>query len=381
MQALVLEDVKKFVLHDVAKPVPKDNEVLVQVGAVGICGTDLHIFHGLANYHRDELGRPIPLRVHPQTLGHEFCGRIAAVGCKVKRVKAGDRVVVDQVLNCHAQGRVPVCEYCASGDSHQCEFGLELGITGLPGAFTDYVAVPEVSVVPLPAGLPFVKAAIIEPLGCVAHACERVDRARARYTFGGKHPIRHVLIAGAGPSGLLFLQYLRNVKKFDGEIFVADKKDARLSLAPKLGGTPLDVRKVDMVAEVLKRTNGERIHFLIEASGSGAVFDWLPRVIRRQATVLVYGSGHAGKDIGCLTQFQATETTLLTTAGASGGFDADGTPTIYRQAMEHIRDGKIDAESLLTHRYTSLEEIPHAFGHDVEQENFIKGVLVRPEAG
>ncbi|MBI4165567.1 MAG: alcohol dehydrogenase catalytic domain-containing protein [Acidobacteria bacterium] len=187
MQGLVLEDVKKFVLHDVEKPVPKDNEVLVQVGAVGICATDLHIFHGLANYHRDELGRLTPLRVQPQTLGHEFCGRIDAVGSRVKKVKAGDPVVVDQVLNCHVQGRVPACEYCASGDSHQCEFGLELGITGLPGAFTDYVAVPEASVVWLPAGLSFVRAAIIEPLGCVAHACERVDRARALH-LGGKAP-------------------------------------------------------------------------------------------------------------------------------------------------------------------------------------------------
>ncbi len=377
MQALILEDVKTFQLCDVAKPVPKDNEVLVEVGAVGICGTDLHIYHGLANYHRDELGRPIPLRAHPQRLGHEFCGRIAAVGSRVKKVKAGDPVVVDQVLSCHAQGRAPVCEYCASGDSHQCEFGLELGVTGPPGAFADFIAVPEVSVVPLPPAMPFVKAAIIEPLGCVAHACERVDRAQARYSFDGKNKIRHVLIAGAGPSGLLFLQYLRNVKRFDGEIYVADVKDARLALAKKLGGTPLDVRKLDMVSEILKRTNGERIHYLIEASGCGAVFDWLPWVIRRQATVLVYGGGHAGKDIGCLTQFQATETTLLTTAGASGGFDADGTPTIYRQAMEYLRDGKIDAESLLTHRYSSLGEIPRAFGHDAEQEDFIKGVLVR----
>ena len=180
-----------------------------------------------------------------------------------------------------------------------------------------------------------------------------------------------------GRAALLFLQYLRNVKRFDGEIFVADVKDARLALAKKLGGTPLDARKVDLVSEVFKRTNGERVHYLIEASGSGAVFDWLPWVIRRQATVLVYGGGHAGKDIGCLTQFQATETTLLTTAGASGGFDADGTPTIYRLAMEYIRDGKIDAESLLSHRYSSLGEIPRAFGHDVEAEDFIKGVLVR----
>jgi L-iditol 2-dehydrogenase len=380
MQALILEDVKKFVLRDVATPAPRDHEVLVRVGAVGICGTDLHIFHGLANYHRDEMGRPIPLTTQPQQLGHEFCGRVEAVGARVKKVRPGERVVVDQVLNCFAQGRTPVCEYCASGDSHQCELGMELGVTGLPGAFADYVVVPEASVVPLPAGMPFLRAALIEPLGCVAHACDRVDQAHTRYTFGGKRPIRHVMIAGAGPSGLLFLQYLRNVKRFDGEILVADIKDARLALAEKLGGTPLDARQLDMISEVLKRTRGERIHYLIEASGSGAVFDWMPWVIRRQATVLIYGGGHAGKDIGCLTQFQATETTLVTTAGASGGFDADGTPTTYRQAMEYLRDGKIGAEPLLTHRYTSLSDMPHAFSHDVEQEDFIKGVLVRPEA-
>ena len=136
-----------------------------------------------------------------------------------------------------------------------------------------------------------------------------------------------------------------------------------------------------MVSEVLRRTKGERIHYLIEASGSGAVFDWLPWVIRHQAAVLLYGAGHAGRDIGCLTPFQAFENTLITTAGASGGFDADGTPTTYRLAMEHLRDGKIDAEPLLTHRYSELGQLPRAFSQDVDQENFIKGVLVRPEAG
>jgi len=381
MNALVLEEVRTFQIRQAPQPVPKEDEVLVQVGAVGICGTDLHIFHGLANYHRDELGKPIPLRTHPQILGHEFCGRVTAVGSKVTKVRAGDRVAVDQVLNCRNQGRVPRCEYCESGDSHQCEFGRELGVTGTPGAFSDFVAVPESSIVVLPHEMPFAKAAIIEPLGCVVHACDRADRASARYGFEGKSRIRYALIAGAGPSGLLFLQYLRNVKRFDGEIFVADLKDARLVLAQQMGGTPLDVRKVDMVSELLRRTKGERIHYLIEASGSGAVFDWLPWVIRRQATVLLYGGGHAGKDIGCLTQFQVTETTLVTTAGASGGFDKDGTPTTYRLAMEYLCEGKVDADSLLTHRYSGLDQIARAFTEDANRDDFIKGVLVRAEAG
>jgi L-iditol 2-dehydrogenase len=381
MKALVLEDVRTFRLREIAQPVPNESEVLVQVGAVGICGTDVHIYHGIANYHRDERGQAIPLCQQPQTLGHEFCGKVAAVGAKVTKVRPGDAVVVDQVLNCHSQGRVPVCEYCWSGDSHQCEFGREMGVTGAPGAFVDYVAVPEANVVPLPPGIPFMKAAIVEPLGCVVHACERVERAQARYTFDGRLRIRHVLIAGAGPSGLLFLQYLRNAKQFEGEIFVADMKDTRLALAQRLGGTPIDVRKVDPVSEIPRRTRGERLHFLVEASGSGAIFDWAPWVIRHQATVLIYGGGHAGRDIGVLTPFQGSEPTLITTAGASGGFDPDGTPTTYRLAVEHIRDGKIDADSLLTHRYVELEQIPRAFSHDVEQEDFIKGVLVRSEAG
>jgi L-iditol 2-dehydrogenase len=380
MHALVLEDVESFQLREVPDPVPKESEVLVQVGAVGICGTDLHIFHGIANYHRDERGQPIPLRAHPQILGHEFCGRVAAVGGMVTKVRPGDRVVVDQVLTCRGQGRVPVCEYCQTADSHQCEFGQELGVTGPPGAFRDYVTVPETNLVALSREMPFARAALIEPLGCVVHACERVDQAQTRYTFEGKARIRYVLIAGAGPSGLLFLQHLRNVKRFDGEIFIADMKETRLNLARRLGGTPLDVRTVDMVSEILRRTNGERVHYLIEASGSGAVFDWLPWVIRRQATVLVYGGGHAGRDIGCLTALQVIENTLVTTAGASGGFDPDGTPTTYRLAMEYIRDGKIDADSLLTHRYAGLDQIPHAFTADAGLESFIKGVLVRAEA-
>jgi L-iditol 2-dehydrogenase len=380
MNALVLEDVGKFEVHPIPNPVPKQNEVLIRVRAVGICGTDLHIFHGLANYNRDERGQPIPLRQHPQILGHEFCGQVEAVGSEVRKCKPGDYVVADQVLNCLSQSRSPMCEYCEMGDSHQCEFGQEFGITGLPGAFADFIKVPETNIVVLPADLSLTRGAIIEPLGCVLHASDRMERAANRYTFDGRCRIRHILIMGAGPSGLLFLQYLRNIKRFDGEILVADMRESKLALVKKLGAIPLDVRKIDLVSEVKQRTRNERIDYLIEATGNGTVFDWIPLIVRRQATVLVYGAGHSGRDIGCLTPFQVMEINLVTSAGASGGFDADRTPTTYRRSMEHIREGKIDAESLISHRYTEWSQLQSAFSKDFKHDDFIKGVLVRKEA-
>ena len=304
MKALALEDVARFRVRETLAPVVGARDVLIRVGAVGICGTDLHIFHGFANYHRDQHGQPVPLAQAPQVLGHEFGGTVEAVGKDVKKCKPGDKVVADQVLNCHSQGRAPVCEYCETGDSHQCAFGEELGITGLPGAFAELVSVPEPNVVLLPAGVSVTKGAIIEPLGCVLHASDRMERSRNRYDFEGRYRIRNVMITGAGPSGLLFLQYLRNIKRFEGQIFVADMRASKLALAEKLGGTPLDVRAGNLAPEINKRTNGEMIHYLIEASGAGPVFDVVPFVLRHQASFLLFGAGHAGRDVGCLTPFQ-----------------------------------------------------------------------------
>jgi L-iditol 2-dehydrogenase len=376
MKALVLKDVRQFELREIPKPIPAEKEVLIRIAAVGICGTDLHIYLGLANYNRDSRGQAIPLKRAPQILGHEFCGTVESVGGKVTKVKRGDRVVVDQLLNCLSQERSPLCEYCESGDSHECEFGKQFGVTGIPGAFADYISVPAVNVVPLPADMTDLEAAIIEPLACVLHASDRMEAANNRYTFSGRYKIRHILILGAGPSGLLFVQYLRNIKKFEGEVFVADMRESKLNLAKKSGATPLDVRQVDMISEIQTRTHGERVQYLIEATGSGEVFDWIPSVVRPQATILLYGGGHSGRDIGCLTPFQVMENVLVTSGGASGSFDADGTPTIYRRSMEYLRDRKVDAESLVTHRYSSLAQLPRAFSEDALQQDFIKGVLV-----
>lgn len=380
MQALVLEDVARFEVRNVPAPPVGPRDVLIRIGSVGICGTDLHIFHGLANYHRDKDGRQVPLKESPQILGHEFYGTVEAVGKDVTKCKPGDKVIADQVLNCHSTARVPLCEYCETGDSHQCAYLRELGITGPPGAFSELVSIPETNVVVTPPDVSLSMGAVIEPFACVLHASDRMERSQLRYDFDGRHRIRHILITGAGPSGLMFIQYLRNLKGFDGQIFIADMRASRLAMAEKLGATPLDLRAGDVAAEIHKRTSGEMIHYLIEASGAGPVFDLIHRVLRHQATFLFYGSGHAGRDVGCMVPFQFMEVNMVTSCGASGGFEADGTPLVYKRSMECLRQGLVDADALLTHRYADLSEMQKAFGVDATSQEFIKGAWIKSSA-
>src|SRR5215831_13979647 len=161
MKASVLCDVSRIEVRDVPRPLISPHEVLVRVAAVGLCGTDAHIFAGHANYNTNERGQPIPFDLDPQILGHEIAGIVELVGSEVTDLSAGDRVVIDQGLNCMSMRRHPLCEYCRTGDSHQCEFYAEHGITGLPGGLAEFIAVPAVNAVPFPAGLDVAEAALV----------------------------------------------------------------------------------------------------------------------------------------------------------------------------------------------------------------------------
>src|ERR1051325_9716172 len=111
MKASVLCDVGRLELRDVPRPVISAHEVLVRVGAVGICGTDAHIFAGHANYNTNDNGLPIPLDLQPQILGHEISGTVEEVGSAISDLRPGDRVVLDQGLNCRSRRRESLCEY------------------------------------------------------------------------------------------------------------------------------------------------------------------------------------------------------------------------------------------------------------------------------
>jgi L-iditol 2-dehydrogenase len=379
MKAIVLSGVRHLEVRDVPRPVISSHEVLVRVAAVGLCGTDAHIFAGHANYNTNQLGQPIRLELQPQILGHEITGVIDDVGSEVKDLKPGDRVVIDQGLNCVSRRRDVLCEYCRTGDSHQCEFYLEHGITGLPGGLADYIAVPAVNVIKMESQLDFLSAALVEPLGCVIHSSDMVANTRSRFTINAptsERRVRSVLICGAGPAGLLFTQYLRSVLGYDGSLLVTDPNEMKRLLARRFGADEvIDAKNSDLVEAVQEHTGGKGVEYLIEASGSGVIFASIPGLIRKQATVLMYGHGHSGNDLSLLNNVFFKEPALVASVGASGGFGVDGRPSVYARSLSLIEQNKISVEPLITHRYTKLEDVESALSSDMHSYEYVKGVV------
>jgi L-iditol 2-dehydrogenase len=380
MKASVLCDVGRLEIRDVPRPAILSHEVLVKVSAIGICGTDAHIFAGHANYNTNEHGKPIPLSLQPQILGHEIAGRIEEVGSAVNDLSRGDAVVVDQGINCISRGRENLCDYCGTGDSHQCEFYREHGITGLPGGLAEFLSIPAVNAVKVSAGIDSSEAALAEPLGCILHSSNVVAKTPSRHTINGApkdQRVRTILICGAGPAGLLFVQYLRGLARYDGSLIVADPNVIKRQLAKQFGASEtIDPAAGEVPETVREYTGGKGVEYLIEASGAGEVVALIPQLIRKQATVLFYGHGHAGTDMSVLNNLLFKEPKLVTAVGASGGFDEDGRPTIYRRALKLIEDRQIDLRPMITHRYKGLEEVETAFRKDMQTAEYVKGVVV-----
>jgi threonine dehydrogenase-like Zn-dependent dehydrogenase len=383
MKASVLYDIGRLEVRDVPCPIVSPYEVLVRTTAVGLCGTDAHIFAGHANYNTNEYNQPISLSVQPQILGHEIAGVVEEVGSAVKDLQAGDRVVVDQGLNCVSRRREVLCEYCNTGNSHQCQFYREHGITGLPGGLAEFIAVPAVNAVKINAPIEASEAALAEPLGCIIHSSDTVTKTRTRHAINAATPesrVRSVLICGAGPAGLLFTQYLRNVLGYEGFLAVSDPNEHKRQLAKAFGADePIDSRD-DLVTAVREYTGGKGVEYLIEASGSGEVFRSVPGLICKQATVLLYGHGHAGTDMSALNSILFKEPVMVCSVGASGGFESDGRPSVYARSLSLIERKQIEVAPMITHKYESLNDVEAALSRDMSATDYVKGVVVLPIA-
>jgi L-iditol 2-dehydrogenase len=188
--------------------------------------------------------------------------------------------------------------------------------------------------------------------------------------------VKTILICGAGPAGLLFTGYLRNVLDYDERILVSEPNAKKRELASRLGAEVIDPLSVDPVEAVLDITKGRQVEYVIEASGSGSVIALLPGLIRKQATVLLYGQGHAGHDMSLLNNVLFREPALIASVGASGGFTSEGRPEIYARALSLLEEGKVRVAQLITHRYDSLECAPGAFAGDHHAPDYVKGVVL-----
>ena len=380
MRASALVDIGRVETRTIERPVPGERDVLIDVAACGLCGSDFHIFTGEGNWNLAPDGHPIPLQVEAQILGHEITGTVCETGNAVKDLSVGDRVVLDQGINCVSSARVPLCEYCSRGSSHLCEHYAEHGITGLPGGFAEFIAVPAVNAIRIESALGFEAATLTEPTACILRALDRLERSGARYRLDAEDDqdrIRTVVIAGGGPAGQLFLQLLRRQLGFEGTVILSDRTALKRSIAERHDAIAIGIDPAEVEEAILERSEGRRAELVIDACGAGSIWRDVPTWIRKQAGVLMYGYGRRGASMELLNALQWREPTVVTPSGASGGFDADGRPSIYRRSLQLIEDGTIDAEILLTHEYDGLDRLQQVLESEMTRDDYLKGV-VRP---
>lgn len=270
MKALVYAAPNQMEVQDMPEPVPGADEVLIQVAAAAVCGSDVHGFQGRSR-----------IRVPPMVMGHEFTGRVRSLGAEVQGLSIGQRVVIQPLLSCGQ------CVYCRNGHTNACPQRRLIGAHE-PGAFAQYVIVPSKVVYPLPDSLSDVEGALVEPL---ANAVHMLNLAPAE-TY------RDVVILGAGTIGLLTVALAR----FNGarHVVATDVDGEKLRIAEQLGAdATLDARKADTTDRVLSMTGG----------GAGLVIDTAGFTVTRQqaiavaapeATVVLLGLGEPSSDLPIL---------------------------------------------------------------------------------
>lgn len=249
---------KRTVTHGPVLPrEPGPGEVQIAVSHCGVCGTDLHIFHGNMD-HRVRL---------PQVIGHESAGTIHAVGGGVESWKPGDRVTVRPLNPC---GKCPACK---AGHSHVCMKLQFLGID-TPGAMQSLWTVPAHTLHRLPDGLRFEIGALIEPL---AVACHDVR-------LGGVAPGEFAVVQGCGPIGMLVALVARHA---GARVLIAEVNAFRLSLARELGFETVNPAATDLVKCVEEATEGAGADVVFEVSGSAAAAAAMTGLARVRGRIVV----------------------------------------------------------------------------------------------
>jgi len=339
MKALLLSKYRLLELTDVPMPTIGAGEVLIRVGACGICGSDVHGYDGSS-------GRRIP----PIVMGHEAAGRIADVGAGVTGLAEGDRVTFDSTIYCGE------CGYCKGGEVNLCDHRQVLGVScgdySRAGAFAEFVAVPARVVYKLPASVSFAEASMLEAVAVAIHAvslAEITEESRA-------------LVVGAGTIGVLILQALRAAEC--RQVFVSDVDSSRLKLAKELGAEVLSANE-DAVARVLQRTGGVGVDVAMEAVGRNETVNAAIASVRKGGTVVLVGN--ISPETTLPLQRVVTRQIRLQGSCASAGE--------YPQAIALMASGAIRVKPLIT-AIAPLGEGPQWFERLYAREpNLLKVVL------
>jgi (R,R)-butanediol dehydrogenase / meso-butanediol dehydrogenase / diacetyl reductase len=262
MQAVFYEGNQEIRVGECVPVAPQPDEVQLKVSHCGICGTDLHIYHGVMDKRV----------TFPQIMGHEVSGTVAAIGENVTDFAVGDRVAVMPLGPC---GDCPACD---AGHSHICQNLKFLGVD-TPGAFQSYWTVPAHTLHRLPDELSLAHGAMIEPLAVACH-----DVRRGRVQSG-----ETVVVVGGGPIGAL----VALVAKSEGaDVMLSEINPFRIELAQSLGLDAVNPTEVDLPAYVNEKTGGAGADVVFEVTASkagAAVMTELPRTRGRIVVVGIFG--------------------------------------------------------------------------------------------
>jgi L-iditol 2-dehydrogenase len=345
MKALLLAKYNQLEIVEMPKPAPAAGEILVRVAACGICGSDVHGYDGSS-------GRRIP----PIVMGHEAAGTVAAVGSGVKGWADGDRITFDSTVFCGE------CPYCLRGEENLCDRRQVLGVSCTDyrraGAFAEYVIVPERIVHRLPEKLSFAEAAMLEATAVAVHAV-----ALSKISAGDQ-----ALVLGSGMIGLLTLQALHAAGC--ASVIVADVDASRLKLAEEVGATAtVCTSGNELIAEIMRRTNGAGVDVAIEAVGIDATVWAAVEAVRKGGTVTLVGN--ISPTVTLPLQRAVTRQIRLQGSCASAGE--------YPQAIELMSSGKIRVKPLIT-AIAPLEEGPQWFARLHAREANLMKVVLAPES-
>lgn len=343
MKALIRKsnEAGQFYFEETEKPTIEATEALIRIKAVGVCGTDYHMWKG-------ELSTIVPL-----IPGHELCGIVEDVGKKVTNVKPGDKVV--SRLNIDVCG---ICRMCLTGNAHMC---VERRCPGfkIQGAYAEYIAIDANQLIKLTDGVSFEEGAFVEPMAIVTHAL--LERTKIE-------PEDKVVIFGPGPIGLIAAQMVR-IYGASKVVVVGIESDykIRMALASHLGvDYLLNSQSQDVESEIMKITEGKGADIVIETSGSEQCVNIGLKILRNQGRMCVLGL--PSKHESVIDWLTACEKSLAVV------FSYSSSPWSWEIATSLLKRGGINIKRLITHTYP-LSSYMDMF-EEMGKGNVVKGIFL-----
>ncbi len=304
-----------FTLTEVSVPAIGPTDVLIRVEKAGVCGTDLHIY-GWDKWAQNRVRTPI-------VVGHEFMGRVEAIGSAVRAVSVGDRV--------SAEGHIAdlTCVLCRTGQAHICVHVKIIGVDR-DGAFADYIAIPEYNVWKLDPAIPDEFAAVFDPLGNAVHT-----------VMAAGVSTKSVVITGVGSIGLMAIPVARAAGA--ATVYAIDVNPAKLELAKRLGADEtFDARQSGLVEEIKARTNGDGVEVLLEMSGSGSAIDAGLQMVRNGGTAALLGIPSDSVSINLAERIIFKGLTVL-------GINGRTMFETWYQTQALVKSGRVDLRPIITH--------------------------------